>query len=343
MKYTTVCTAERARSERNVMIAPLCSECMMYNARQPCIECPTASGASGALCSSSPAASSPGPESVPSGLKQALESAAEALSIAVANLQHAARMCTPPPPLQQAGPGSSSDATPAPIAAECVAAQALFPFETGKAAGKSAGKGAGMDAVAREPVGAHAAAVNGATADAAPAPVDAQWAFAAALMQAMIPADWAGPFEKGKAAGKGAVMDAARAAAVGGATAADAAVEGPRAPVRPAAAPVGTAPSWPAQVGPVIPWDSAGPVEIGKAAGKGAVMDAARAAAAGSATAASAAGEGARAPVQAAAAQVGPAPSWPAQVGPGAAAAPSAEGWYTNNWGAAPWSNSGWQ
>ena len=41
-----------------------------------------------------------------------------------------------------------------------------------------------MDAVAREPVGAHAAAVNGATADAAPAPVDA--AFAVALMQALI-------------------------------------------------------------------------------------------------------------------------------------------------------------
>jgi hypothetical protein len=276
---------------------------------------------------------------------QDLESAVEALSIAVANLQHAARMCAPPPPLQQAGPGSSSDATPAPIAAECVAAQALFPSEREKAAGKSAGKGAGMDAVAREPVGAHAAAVNGATADAAPAPVDAQWAFAAALMQAMIPADWAGSFEKGKAAGKGAVMDAARAAAVGGATAADAAVEGPRAPVRAAAAPVGTAPSWPAQVGPVIPADSAGPVEKGKAAGKGAVMDAARAAAVGSATAAGAAEEGARAPVRAAAAQVGPAPSWPAQVGQGAAAAPSAEGWYSNNWDAGPWpnSNSEWQ
>jgi hypothetical protein len=287
MKYTTVCTAERARSERNVMIAPLCSECMMYNARQPCIECPTASGASGALCSSSPAASSPGPESVPSGLKQALESAAEALSIAVANLQHAARMCTPPPPLQQAGPGSSSDATPAPIAAECVAAQALFPFEKGKAAGKSAGKGAGMDAVAREPVGAHAAAVNGATADAAPAPVGAECAAAVALIQNLqaqlrIPAEWAGHFEKGKAAGKGAGMDAARAAAVGGATAADAAEEG------------------------------------------------------------------ARAPVQAAAAPVGPAPSWAAPVGPGAAAAPSAEGWYSNTWAASPWSskpdgNSEWR
>jgi hypothetical protein len=37
---------------------------------------------------------------------------------------------------------------------------------------------------------------------------------------------------------------------------------------------------------------------------------------------------------------VGPAPFGPAQVGQGAAAAPSAEGWYNYNWDAGPWPNS---
>ena len=136
--YPGKCNKQRSKLERFETSPPLCDECLQYLRRKPCAIC-----ASGAICSSSPV--------------QDLESAVEALSFAVANLVHAARMCAPPPPLQQAGPGSSSDATPAPIAAECVAAQALFPSEREKAAGKSAGKGAGMDA-------ARTAAVGGATA-----------------------------------------------------------------------------------------------------------------------------------------------------------------------------------
>jgi hypothetical protein len=263
-QYPTAGRQQRARSETNVSMS-LCTYCLPYDKRARCSLCLIAPGpASGALCSSCPAASSPGPASVPSGLKHALENAAAALEIAVANLQHAARLCTPPPPLQQAGPGSSNDATPAPVGAECAAAPALFQN---------------------------------------------------LLTQLTIPAQWPGPFEKGKAAGKGAGMDAAarvpvgaRAAAVDGATAADAAEAGAR---------VADVQGAPLQAAPVAAQDAtadAAPVQAALLAPQAAPV----------------------------AAPVGPAPPGAPPVGPGAAAAPTAAPWSSTTWGDGPWSSTTW-
>jgi hypothetical protein len=213
--YPRKCKKQRSKWDKCQAAPPLCDECLPYLRRKLCAEC-----ASGAICSSSPV--------------QDLESAVEALSFAVANLVHAARMCALPPPLQQAGPGSSNDDTPAPkrepVGAHAAAAPVYAEWALAAAFVHST--------FPEERPGGKATAVRVATAADAPGKGPPAPGLAAAAPVGTAPSLTAQvapviPADRG-----------ACGAAVRGATAADAPEDGARAPVEAAAAQVGPAPFW---------------------------------------------------------------------------------------------------